>query len=236
MATNLVVPDADLAIIQACLVRVARLGPDCTPLTGTNAGFVNSGIMSFTTSPEIDEGTTIEPNNGCGGKLFTFRPKGLITRWTITGELGYFSVEQQELMFGGEVLEGIVGGDYAGKAIGYAYPDYTDPPYDGIYMEVISKVIDAEAGECVGGSGAPPYIGRVLGKVSLVPGDLNQQNDHVPVPFTGVAERNPNIGTGPWGDSPVQGGWTARPVQFAYYSQDEFDAIEALAGPGYVDI
>lgn len=222
------------AVIKACILRAVRLGPDCTPLTGADMGIVTDGLASVTASPDVEEGTAIEPVNGCGQPAFVFRDADQIKRWTGSGELMYFDPEALELMIGGELLVGLAGESFAGESKGWATPHYQNPPYDGIYLEIISKVVARDAGDCVGGtSGVPVAVGRIFGKAKLTIGDVNQQNDHVPFPYTFTAEINPNLGQGPWGDAGVVGGLASSPSQYVYYDQTQFDAINAMVAAGY---
>ncbi len=227
----------NVGIYGACLLRVAKLGPDCAPLTGNNMAFVTTGIIDLTASPEVEEGAVIEPPNGCGAPGFSVRRPDLIKRWTLSGNLLYFDYEQLLVAFGGTAAVGKTGGPYAAKAIGWAPPDSQSGAASSVYLEVISQRAGQSAGDCVGASsGLPPYMGRIFPKARLTLGDWNQQNEHAPVSFTGVADRNPNVGTGPWKDSPLQGGYLPAPVSFTDYSQAQYDAIFALATAGHLNI
>jgi hypothetical protein len=192
---------------------------------------------TFQSSPDIEEGVRIEPKNACGEIVYTYEGANLVKRHNLSGELYFFDPEAAFVMFGGEVLLGASAGDYAGKAIGWASPNYTDAPTNGVYLEIITTAIGEGAGDCQTSADAyPPYIGHIWGKAKLTLGDRTFEEDAARVTFTGTATGNPNLFDGPWNDYPIEGEVANTPYQYVGYSQAEFDTILADAGPGCADL
>lgn len=223
--------------LQACIVRAARLDPDCTPTGGVNGGIVTAGLVTLTAEPDVEEGTVYEQKNACGDILFTYEKDDKIKRYTLSGELGFSDFEMMALLFGGSLILGAAGGSYAGKVIGYADPLYNAAPRNGTYIEVITTAIVEGAGSCVNPSSATPVAyGHVFGKAKLRPGTQNFSDDIKRVTFSGKSTNNPNIYNGPWNDYPGAGYAPSSPHFVVGYSQSEYDAIAASVDCGYQDL
>lgn len=233
MATNLA-GDICIGSHSVCLLRAATLGPDCAPLGGEDSGIVTPGIVTLTATPQVQDDTTFEPENGCGETLWTYSKLGRIRRYDITGEIGYHDWEMMEVLFGGELILGGAGGDYVGEVIGWALGDYTDPDPAPVYLEIFVLNAGAGVGDCAGGdTDFPPVSSHIFGKVRLRPDATTYSREERMVTFTGVAESNPNLGLGPWEDWPGDGTVRTSPYQTVSYSQTQFDAILADARCGY---
>lgn len=234
MASNL--PSAtELGQLNACLIRAARLDTDCSPLGGADSGYVTIGLAQATATPDVEEGTVIEPKNACGVVFYTYANDDVIKRWNLAGELLVFDWEGMELLFNGRTILGAAGGDFAGNVIGFAYPDSTAAARNGVYLEIITQVIGRGTGDCLTAAGdAPQYIGHIFPKVKLTPGERTFEEDAARLTFTGKATSNPALFNGPWNDYPGAG---YIPSDTGYlmvgYSADEYDAIFATAGAGY---
>lgn len=223
--------------IQACLFRVARLDSDCSPLGGNCSGYVTAGLATFTSTPDVEEGTRIEPKNACGQIVYTYEAPSVVKRHNLSGELYFFDVEAQFILFGGEVILGGSGSDFSGDAIGWASPNYTDAPSDGVYLEIITRNIGEGAGDCQAADASfPAYTGHIWGKAKLVLGDRTFEEDAARLTFTGTATGNPSLYDGPWNDYPGAGYIRNTPYQTIGYSDDEFEAILADAAPGCQDL
>lgn len=223
-----------LGELNAAVFRIARLDADCTPTGGANSGIVTAGLVTLTADPDIEEGTVFEPKNGDGSILFTYEEDDKIKRYNLSGEMGFLDFEAMELMFGGSLILGRAGGDFAGEVIGYADRNYSAAPRNGVYLEVITRAIAEGAGSCVSsGSGAPVAFGHIFGKVKLTPGSKNFANEVKRITFSGKATQNPALYNGPWNDYPGAGYIPNAPEVTVGYSQTEFDAIIAQIGCGY---
>lgn len=219
---------------STCLLRAAKLDSDCTVSGGADSGIVTTGIVTATFTPEYSDTRTIEPLNGCGDFLFSFVQPGKFRRGTIAGELGYHDVEAHEVMFGGTVLNGAAGGPFATDAIGWAAPAFDDPVPDPVYLEIIVRNASADQGECVDpDSPFPTYTGYIFGKVRLTIDAITYNDQELMVPFTGVAESNPNLVFGPWNDYPADGVVPNSPFIKVGYSQAQYETIAAMAACGY---
>lgn len=192
-----------VAQYDVCLLRAGRLQSTCGPTYAANAGILTSSIVSMTATPEIEEGATVEQKNGCGDIVFTVIKCDKVKRWNLSGELVFADVEAMELLFGGSLILGAVGGTFAGKAIGYAAPGPDDSCNNGVALEVVTKSGAGGAGACqVSGAGSeyPAYTGHIFPRALMTLGERQFAEGAIRVAFTGKAEANPNYGEGPWGD------------------------------------
>lgn len=222
---------------NACIVRVAKLDTDCTPLGGNNTGWVTAGLVTMTATPDVEEGTVFEPKTACGSIAYTIEDPDRIKRYNLSGEFVFFDVEGEEIMFGGSVIVGAGGGDYAGDNIGYAVPDYNSADTNGVYLEIITRAVGEGAGDCIAaGVGFPTYHGHIFGKVKMTPGERTFENDVARLAFTGKARSNPALFDGPWNDFPGVNYIPTSPYVKVGYSAAEYAAIEATVAPGYQDL
>jgi hypothetical protein len=220
---------------SVCLLRASKLDSDCSPFGGADSGIVTIGIVTLTATPDIEEGVVIEPKNGCGTIAYTYTEEDKIKRWNLTGELVYHDWEAFLILFGGRQVVGAAGGTYAGMNIGHTPPDYTTTAQrNGVYLEVITRAVSAEAGDCAAAVGGhTPYVGHIFPKVKLYPGEQTFAEGARNVPFTGTAVRNPNIFNGPWNDWVGTGYVPAEPYTTVGYSQAQYDAMLAVADCGF---
>ena len=222
---------------NACIVRVAKLDTDCTPLGGNNSGWVTAGLVTMTATPDVEEGTVFEPKTACGSIAYTIEDPDRIKRYNLSGEFVFFDVEGAEIMFGGTLVTGAGGGDFVGDNIGWAAPDYNAAATNGVYLEVITKAVGEGAGDCIAsGVGFPVYHGHIFGKTFLTPGERVFENDVARQTFTGKARSNPALFDGPWNDYPGAGYIPTSPYITVGYSAAEYAVIEATVAPGYDDL
>lgn len=236
MPSNLPTTD-NVGETGVCLIRVARLASDCSPLGGNGSGYVTAGIIDFTATPDIEEGTTIAPTTGCGVTAYRKIRQDRLNGFNISGNLIFFDYEGMFQMFGGTLILGASGGDFAGEVIGWAAPNYDAAESNGVYLEVISQRIAEGAGDCItSGGGRPTYTGHIFGKVLLTPGEISMSDAEIPLPFTGKATANPNLFDGPWNDFPGEGYIPTSPYIPVGYSDSEYQAILATAAAGSQDL
>lgn len=232
MASNLV---GDICIGQhsVCIMRVARLDDDCSPLGGTDSGVVSLGIVTATASPTVLEGRRLEPRTGCGKVGFRYVEEDKVTGYTITGEGLYHDLEMKYIMFGGRTIVGSANSDFQGKTIGYAEPG-DDDEAPNIYTEFIVRNAAADVGECsVGGAELPYATGYIFGKGKARSGDINFSDQEIPFTFTLTTEANPALFDGPWNDWVGAGYIPNSPKVEIQYSQAEYEAILAVARCGF---
>lgn len=222
---------------NACIVRVAKLDTNCTPLGGNTSGWVTGGLVTMTATPDIEEGTVFEPKTACGDIAYTFEDADKIKRYNLSGEFIFFDVEGMETMFGGSAIVGAVGGTFDGDNIGFAMPDYTSAATNGVYLEIITKAVSEGAGDCVTAAGTVPvYHGHIFGKVKMTPGERTFENDVARMAFTGKARSNPALYNGPWNDYPGLGYIPTSPYVMVGYDSTEYATILASVAPGYADL
>lgn len=222
---------------SACVFRVARLDTDCSPLGGNNSGWVSTGLVTMTATPDIEEGTVFEPKTACGDIAYTYERADKIKRWNLTGELVFFDPEGSEIMFGGSTILGRAGGSFPGDVIGYATPAPTATANNGVYLEIITQASAQGAGDCVSSAGGfPTYNGYIFGKVKMTPGERVFEDDVARQTFTGKATANPALFNGPWNDYPGAGYIPNSSYLYVGYTSAEFATILANAQPGYDDL
>ena len=224
---------------NACLIRVAALDADCSPTGGADSGIVSAGILTLTASPEVEEGTILEPKNGCGRIMATVSNPDILKRYNLTGEILTHDVELLYLLFGGALVKGRVSGSYNNMNIGWVSPGPSSPRHNGVYFEVIAEQFAEGAGDCASAVGGHvPYVGTIFGKSLFVPGDDVFEEDVASVQFTAKSFANPNLFDGPWNDYPgVSLGSPYvpnAPKSTVGYSLTEYNAIAALAGCGFL--
>lgn len=237
MASNLVGPIC-IGQHSVCILRVAALDTDCSPLQGTNGGIVTLGLVSLTADPEVREGRRFEPTNGCGDTAWIFEEEDRVLRYSLSGELTYHDLELKQMLFGGTLINGAAGGPFVGKVAGYAERDYSDTAArNGVYLEVIVRAASAVSGDCAVGATTTAYaVGYIFGKAKLRPGTRTFENAESVVTFEGVSTSNPNLFNGPWNDYPLTGYIPKSPVVEAHYSQSQYATIAATASCGFLNL
>lgn len=241
MASNLAGGGICIGAYDACILRAAKLDTDCSPRGGADSGVVTAGIITATASPDVEEGTVLEPKTGCGSIGFTVEKQSRTKRVNLTGDLLFHDDELMELLFGGRLILGNGTSDFATDVIGWAESDISDPDPAPVYLEVITLLAARGAGECSTGGVAVPYAqGHIFGKARLTLGDETFENDVRNLSFTGTSTSNPALFNGPWNDWPGLTNGSPyipnSPRIFVQYSRDEYDAIADLAGCGYVTL
>lgn len=229
-----------LGQLGASLIRVASLDADCGPSGGNCSGFITTALTSVNPEPDIEEGTVFEPKTAGGTIFYTYRRPDLVKRVNLTIEFIGLDWEQMKILFGGNTITGDAGSFSNSDVVGYALPDYSDTPYNGVYLEVIRQQIANGAGDCVTSSGTyAPYVGHIFGKARLTRGGTTMEDAAGSVTATGFAVSNPNLADGPWNDWPGASPYAYIPrspwIEIGY-SQAQFDAMNALAGAGCLDL
>lgn len=192
---------------SVCLIRVANLDPDCTTQGGADSGFVSTGIISATATPEVIDGASFEPLTGCGDIAWAYETRSQIRRWNLSGELTYFDHEAMSILFGGSLIVGAASTPFVGKNIGWASPFYTDTvDADNLYVEFITLTAGKGVGDCGNiGTPFPVAVGHIFPKAQLIPGERTFEFDAATLSFEGSSVNNPLAGNGPWNDWPGVG-------------------------------
>ena len=219
---------------SACLVRLARLDTDCSPLQGTDSVFVTAGLVTLTGTPLVEEGTQVEPKTACGDYAFRVEKPDRIKRYDLSGEFIFFDHELMFSMFGGTSVVGRAATPFATKVVGHAMPDpATALSGNGMYLEVIQLTALQGVGDCNPSASSPYAYGTIFPRVKFVPGDSSFTEDAATLTFTGKATANPNMFDGPWNDWPGTGYMPNSPKIDVLYSKTQYDAMAVLARAGW---
>lgn len=226
---------------SVCLLRAAILDTDCTVLGGNNGGVVTAGIVTMTASADIQEGVTFEPLTGCGDVGWTYAKNDRVKRVNISGDLLFHDFEMMKVLFGGHLITGAVGTDFAGLNIGWAELNINEADPPAVYLEVITLNAAAGVGDCqVAGVNVPYATGHIFGKAKVTLGDRTFENDVANVSFTGTSTGNPALFNGPWNDWPGSTDGSPyipnSPRVQVNYSVAQYNAILARVGCGFDDL
>lgn len=179
--------------VQACATRVTRLTSDGSPDIGANNLYVSDALVSFSATPEIEEGDEFIVKNACGSVCVNFKDCDRIKRLNVEMTICTPDPELTELLSGGVVLT-------SGARVGWGMPFLSDPDCPlGVSIELWSKQINSD------GSVDPtyPYARWLFPKVFLTPGVRTFENGPLSNPFTGFALENSQWLDGPLNDWPV---------------------------------
>lgn len=233
MASNLA-STINIGVHSACIVRMAKLDTDCSPLQGADQGIITAGLVTLTASPVVEEGSQIEPKLACGDYGFRVEKTDRIKRYDLSGEFLFHDHEAMLMMFGGSTIVAKAATPYVGKVIGHAMPSTDDGIATvGVYLEVIQLVAYQDLGECAATTTAPYAMGTIFGRTRFVPGDATFTEEAASVTFTAKASENPNLFDGPWNDYPGSTYIPRSPKVEVLYSKTQYDAIATLARAGY---
>ena len=188
---------------DVCILRAGRLNADCSPYYGSNGGIITAGIVDMTASAELKAGANVELENGCGELLLNVAKRDRVKFRNLSGSFGLFDYEMMEILFGGHLIHGAAGTDFAGEVIGWGEPGIDDDDPNPCVLEVIVKNAGKGLGACqTPGSSTdyPTYTGYIFPKCALTFGERSFAQGGQTLTFTGKSEQNPNYGSGPWRD------------------------------------
>jgi hypothetical protein len=97
---------------QACLIRVARLDTDGSPLAGVSNMYVSSGLISMEWAPDVATGDELEAIDGCGNECLYYRAPDRVRKLDLTLTMCAPEPELMEMLGGGTLhaLTGVVTG------------------------------------------------------------------------------------------------------------------------------
>lgn len=124
--------------VNGVALRVSRLGTDGLILPGENAIYTQKSFMSFSWTPEYEEGEEITEKNADGSICYSSQDPSTLKRVTLALSICSPHPELEQLLVGGDVLldgEEVVG--YAAPEAGTTYNDH------GIAIEAWSRAMDA---------------------------------------------------------------------------------------------
>lgn len=128
--------------VNGVALRVSRLNSEGEILPGDNSVYTQKSFMSFSWTPEYEEGEEITEKNADGSICYSSQDPSTLKRVTLSLSICSPHPELEQLLVGGDVLYAD-GGD-SGEVMGYAAPEagatYND---DGIAIEAWSKAMDS---------------------------------------------------------------------------------------------
>jgi hypothetical protein len=90
--------------IYACAIRLARLDvAGLTPAGATN-GYINNNLITFTATPDIDEGTDHSSKNACGDDAFPIKDRPTTKRYNLAMTLEVKDPEITELLTSNPII------------------------------------------------------------------------------------------------------------------------------------
>jgi hypothetical protein len=183
--------------VQACLIRVAKLGPDGVPVVGTKSGYISDALVSVAFSPEYEDGAEITQDNACGDRVIDYKAPDIFRWGNITIQLATPDPYLAAFLSGGDIIEGTVASPDEGR-IGYQAPSLGTLEENPISMELWVKRPDKSTGSL---DAASPYARWAYPLVkNLRLGDYTHENGALLPEYTGQAFENPAWATGPWDD------------------------------------
>lgn len=178
------------ASLQACALRVARLGADGVPIPGATAAYVTDTLVKLILKPVVIAGDEIQTKNACGALCVDYKELDVLGRLDLELEICSPDPELHEILLGGTLITS------GGQTIGYQYPALKTPAnVNGVSMEIWTKAIigdDLAANR--------PYFHWALPRTRWMLSDKNMENAAMTNVLNGFATENPNWFNGPFGD------------------------------------
>jgi hypothetical protein len=181
--------------VQACIIRVAKLNDDGTPVVGTTSGYISDALISVAFAPEYQDGAEITQDNACGDRVIDYKAPDIFRWGNVTIQLATPDPYLAAFLSGGDV---IVGTAPDTDRIGWQAPALGTLEPNPISMELWAKRPDKATGGLDAGS---PYARWAYPMVkNLRLGDYTHENGALLPQFTGQAFENPAWGNGPFDD------------------------------------
>ena len=181
--------------VQACIIRVAKLNPDGTPLVGTDAGYISDALVSVAFEPEYQDGAEITQDNACGDRVIDYKAPDIFRWGNITLQLATPDPYLSAFLSGGQVITGTAGDV---DRIGWQAPPLGTLEENPISMELWAKRPDKATGSLDAGSPYARWAYPLVKNLRL--GSWTHENGPILPEFTGQAFENPAWADGPWGD------------------------------------
>lgn len=186
--------NACAASVHLCGVRVARLDDSGVPDPGATNLYTTDKMVDLSLSPETVAGDEIEVTNGCGDVVVDFADEDREKWWNLNATMATPDFELLELLTGG-ILHTLA----ADGNVGFGVRSLrTASGHADVSIELWTKrVIDG-----ILATDGKPYWRWVMPRVNNVrlDGDLNFQQDNLPVSVMGEARENANWFDGPLND------------------------------------
>lgn len=186
------------------VIRISKLGTDGKILPGANSVYTFKEFISFSFSPEYEDGDEFTQKNARGGVCVSYKAPDTLKRLNLSVAICNPDPIVENLLGGGTVL----GEDN----IGWASPGVgEDPVPNGVAIEVWSHAVTDGKQDAT-----TPYFHWIFPYAKLrQSGERVIQNDILATEFEGWAVGNAPFGSGPaapyWGFPAVAG----RPYSYA---------------------
>jgi hypothetical protein len=223
-------PQADVICpnsIQICALRVTRLNTDGSAAAGPNNAYVTDRLMTFTMTPDIEDGDDKVLVGGCDCISARYRSMDKLKGFTLALTSTAVEPAMMEMMLGATV---IADGSTLPVAIGVNWPTQLScsagqqPP---VAVEAWSKAwVDDRAAPSY------PYIRWVFPMSFWQMDEQELGNDFLEFSLNGYTRSNENWGTGPYNDQTVGGATIDLEPAGGFF----FDDLIPDAGCGYQGI
>lgn len=184
-----------------CAIRVSRLDENCCPMEGENNAVAQRCVISFTASPEREEGTEYNCTDGCGDVCWTVKDCDKEKRMNLDLEMCIRDLEMIELLSTAQVCL-----DDAGNCIGLERQGVDVDCPNGAVVELWAKV-GFGTGACppdpTTADTTPKWWRFTYPRAFMWMGDTTMEDDVYNVNLTGYSENNPCFVDGPFNDYPA---------------------------------
>lgn len=177
-------------------IRISKLGPDGKILSGANSVYTFKEFISFSFTPEYEDGDEFTQKNAKGGVCVTYKAADTLKRLNLSVAICNPDPIVESLLGGGTTLAGATGSD----PVGWASPAVgEDPVPNGVAIEVWSHAVTDGKRD-----GTTPYFHWIFPYAKLrQSGERVIQNDILATEFEGWSVGNSAFGSGPlapyWG-------------------------------------
>lgn len=183
-----------------CGIRTARLDQSCQVVPGINNAVAQRCVVTFTASPEREDGTEYVCKDGCGIVCWTIKDCDKEKRMNLDVELCVRDLDQIEIMTGAHLVL-----DADGNTIGLERQGPNGVCTNGATLELWAKVATG-SGACPPSTPTqattPGWWRYSYGRSFMLMGDTTMEDGVYQISMTGYAEVNPQFGNGPFNDYP----------------------------------
>ena len=175
------------ASVAGSHIRVTKLDATGKPLTGAKSSYISESFISFSFTPEYEDGDEFTSKNAAGRVCVTFKAADTLKRINLSLAVCDPDPELSQVVAGGITL----GTD---DTLGWAAPKVgEDPVPNGVAIEVWSKaIVDGKP------AGENPYYHWIFPYAKMrESGERVIQNDILATEFEGWSVGNANFGSGP---------------------------------------
>lgn len=212
-----------IASITGDAIRVSKLAADGTILQGENSVYTFKNFISFSFTPEYEDGDEFTQKNAAGAVCATFKAPDTLKRVNISIAVCNPDPVIENLLGGGTLLGSGAGED---GPLGWSAPSVgSDPVPNGVALEVWSNAVEDSKPHP-----DTPKIHWIFPYAKLrASGERIIQNDMLATEFEGWAVGNAKFGAGPGDPAWPYPAESVKP--YAYALVDQVPVAGASAGP-----